>query len=137
MRIGGIDQWVSIRGNDARNPVLLMLHGGPGRVSMPSTWYFQCGWEEYLTVVQWDQRGAGRTYADNDPQAIAATMTTERRVADTEELAACHAAIAALLEDGRLPGARIAAPKREANGALVAHAWDPSGMLPHLAQRAP
>ena len=88
VRIGGIEQWVSIRGNDAGNPVLLMLHGGPGWVAMPSSWYFQRGWEEYFTVVQWDQRGAGKTYADNDPQAVAATMTTGRMVADAEEMVA-------------------------------------------------
>jgi len=35
VRIGGIDQWVSIRGADRRNPVLIVLHGGPGYVSMP------------------------------------------------------------------------------------------------------
>ena len=35
VRIGGIDQWVSIRGADRRNPVLFVLHGGPGYVSMP------------------------------------------------------------------------------------------------------
>lgn len=86
VRIGGIDQWVSIRGNDRRNPVLLMLHGGPGWVSMPTSWYFQRGWEEYFTVVQWDQRGAGSTYAANDPAAVAPTMTPERMVADTEEM---------------------------------------------------
>jgi len=33
VRIGGIDQWVSIRGSDRRNPVLLYMHGGPGYVS--------------------------------------------------------------------------------------------------------
>jgi hypothetical protein len=27
VRIGGIDQWVSIRGTDRRNPVLLYIHG--------------------------------------------------------------------------------------------------------------
>lgn len=88
VRIGGIDQWVSIRGNDRRNPILLMLHGGPGWVSMPTSWYFQRGWEEYFTVVQWDQRGAGKTYAENDPQKIAPTMTAERMIADTEEMVA-------------------------------------------------
>jgi pimeloyl-ACP methyl ester carboxylesterase len=88
VRIGGIDQWVSIRGNDRRNPVLLMLHGGPGWVSMPTSWYFQRGWEEYFTVVQWDQRGAGKTYVDNDPAAIAPTMTRERMVEDTVEMVA-------------------------------------------------
>jgi proline iminopeptidase len=88
IRIGGIDQWVSIRGNDPGNPVLLMIHGGPGWVSMPTSWYFQRGWEEYFTVVQWDQRGAGKTYADNDPAVVAPTMTPERIVADAEEVAA-------------------------------------------------
>jgi pimeloyl-ACP methyl ester carboxylesterase len=88
VRIGGIDQWVSIRGTSPRNPVLLMLHGGPGWVSMPTSWYFQRGWEEYFTVVQWDQRGAGKTYAENDPAKIAPTMTPERMIADTEEMVA-------------------------------------------------
>lgn len=88
IRIGGIDQWLSIRGNDKRNSVLLMLHGGPGWVSMPTSWYFQRGWEEYFTVVQWDQRGAGKTYAQNDPQAVAPTMTRERMIADAEEVVA-------------------------------------------------
>ena len=40
VRIGGIDQWVSIRGRDKRNPVLLFIHGGPGYVSMPMSWWF-------------------------------------------------------------------------------------------------
>jgi proline iminopeptidase len=88
VRIGGIDQWVSIRGNDRRNPVLLMLHGGPGWVAMPTSWYFQRGWEEYFTVVQWDQRGAGKTYAANDPAVVAPTMTRERMIADSEEMVA-------------------------------------------------
>ena len=86
VRIGGIDQWVSIRGMDERNPILLMIHGGPGWVSMPTSWYFQRGWEEYFTVVQWDQRGAGSTYAANDPAAVAPTMTPQRMVADSEEM---------------------------------------------------
>ncbi|MBT2116096.1 alpha/beta hydrolase [Dyella sp. LX-66] len=88
VRIGGIDQWVSIRGMDKRNPVLLMIHGGPGWVAMPTSWYFQRGWEDYFTVVQWDQRGAGSTYAANDPAAVAPTMTPERMVADAEEMVA-------------------------------------------------
>jgi pimeloyl-ACP methyl ester carboxylesterase len=88
VRIGGIDQWVSIRGTDRRNPILLMIHGGPGFVAMPTSWYFQRGWEDYFTVVQWDQRGAGKTYASNDPALVAPTMTRERMVADGEEMVA-------------------------------------------------
>jgi len=28
VRIGGIDQWITIRGDDRANPVLLIIHGG-------------------------------------------------------------------------------------------------------------
>jgi len=86
VRIGGIEQWVSIRGSDTRNPVLLFIHGGPGYVSMPMSWWFARGWEEYFTLVQWDQRGAGKTYLLNDPAAVAPTLTLPRMVADAQEM---------------------------------------------------
>ena len=88
VRIGGIEQWVSIRGADRRNPVLLVIHGGPGYVSIPMSWWFAQGWDEYFTVVQWDQRAAGKTFLLNDPAAVAPTLTLERMVADAEEMAA-------------------------------------------------
>jgi pimeloyl-ACP methyl ester carboxylesterase len=87
VRIGGIDQWVSIRGRDKRNPVLLFIHGGPGYISMPMSWWFSRDWEEYFTVVQWDQRGAGKTYLLNDPAKIAPTLSLHRMVDDAEEMA--------------------------------------------------
>ncbi|HEY1751291.1 MAG TPA: alpha/beta fold hydrolase [Caulobacteraceae bacterium] len=86
VRIGGIDQWVSVRGTDRRNPVLIYLHGGPGYVSMPMSWWFGRGWEDYFTVVHWDQRGAGKTYLLNDPAQVAPTLTLERMLADAGEL---------------------------------------------------
>jgi proline iminopeptidase len=86
VKIGGIDQWVSVRGADKRNPVLLLIHGGPGYISMPMSWWFSRGWEEYFTVVQWDQRGAGKTYMLNDPAKIAPTLTLDRMLKDTEEM---------------------------------------------------
>jgi pimeloyl-ACP methyl ester carboxylesterase len=86
VRIGGIDQWISIRGVDRRNPVLIVLHGGPGYVDMPMSWWFGRGWEEYFTVVYWDQRAAGKTYLLADPAMVAPTLTPERMVADAEEL---------------------------------------------------
>src|SRR5467141_3603659 len=88
VRIGGIDQWVSIRGTDRRNPVLLHIHGGPGYISIPMSWWFSRGWEEYFTVVQWDQRAAGKTHLLTHPATIAPTLTRERMIADTEEMAA-------------------------------------------------
>jgi pimeloyl-ACP methyl ester carboxylesterase len=86
--IGGIRQWVSIRGNHADAPILLFIHGGPGFTTLPSSYYFLRDWREYFTVVQWDQRGAGKTYAANDPKAVQPTMTIDRMVADAEEMAA-------------------------------------------------
>ena len=84
--IGGIRQAVSVRGADRANPIMLFLHGGPGAVEMPIAWSFQRPWEDYFTVVQWDQRGAGKTYALNDPKAVAPTLTLERYRDDSIEL---------------------------------------------------
>ncbi|HEY3785815.1 MAG TPA: alpha/beta hydrolase [Steroidobacteraceae bacterium] len=87
IRIGGIDQWVSARGTDRRNPVMLYIHGGPGYVSIPMSWWFSRGWEEYFTIVQWDQRAAGKTYLLTDPAKVAPTLTRERMIDDAEEMA--------------------------------------------------
>lgn len=86
VRIGGIDQWISIRGRDNRNPLLLVINGGPGYVLMPESWWMSRDWEEYFTVVHWDQRGTGKTYLINDPAQVAPTMTLARTVSDAEEM---------------------------------------------------
>jgi len=86
VEIGGIRQWLSIRGKDRDNPVLILLHGGPGSAEMAAGWAFQRGWEDYFTVVQWDQRGAGKTWAANDPDLVVPTMTKDRMVADVNEV---------------------------------------------------
>lgn len=86
VRIGGIDQFVSMRGDDRRNPVLLVIHGGPGFPTAPMAWWATHGLEEYFTVVHWDQRGAGKTHLLNDPKVIVPTMKPERFVDDIEEM---------------------------------------------------
>lgn len=83
--IGGIGQVVSIRSQDLRNPVLIYLHGGPGFVEMPLDWWWNRGWDEYFTVVQWDQRNAGKTYVASGP-SDPASLTPERFQRDAEEL---------------------------------------------------
>lgn len=88
VQIGGSTQWISIRGLNKANPVLLMIHGGPGSPTMATSWAFQTPWEDYFTVVQWDQRGVGKNYAGADHQALAKTMTVERNVKDGEEMVA-------------------------------------------------
>ncbi|HTU00058.1 MAG TPA: alpha/beta fold hydrolase [Rhizomicrobium sp.] len=79
--IGGIDQWITIRGDDSDNPVVLILHGGPGDAWSPFADAMFAGWEKDFTMVEWDQRGAGRTYGKSGP-SIEPTMTVERMVQD-------------------------------------------------------
>ena len=67
-RIGGIEQWMGIRGEDRENPVLLVIHGGPGSSYSIFTPHLR-SWEKHFTIVQWDQRGACRTWARSRPRS--------------------------------------------------------------------
>ena len=67
LSIGGIDQWVTIKGEDSSKPVILFIHGGPGSTITPYADNTFAGWEKDFVLVQWDQRGAGRTYGKNAP----------------------------------------------------------------------
>jgi pimeloyl-ACP methyl ester carboxylesterase len=82
VQINGIPQYLSIRGKDSRNPILLFIHGGPASPEMPLAYTFQTPWEDYFTVVQWDQRGSGKTYAASDPARIADTITIRQMSSD-------------------------------------------------------
>ena len=62
VEIGGLRQWLQIRGEDRGNPFLLAVHGGPALSMIPFTYRSMRQWEKYYTIVSWDQRGAGRTY---------------------------------------------------------------------------
>ncbi|MBH1991727.1 MAG: alpha/beta hydrolase [Sphingomonadaceae bacterium] len=84
--LGGAKQVITVRGADRANPILLFVHGDPGAVEMPISWSFQRPWEDFFTVVQWDQRGAGRSYLLNDPATIAPTLTPDRYRDDAIEL---------------------------------------------------
>jgi pimeloyl-ACP methyl ester carboxylesterase len=84
VKLGGIDQWIQIRGEDRANPVLLVLHGGPGWPNAVFTLPLR-PWEQHFTVVQWDHRGAGKTMRRNG-KAGSGPMTFDQRVADAVEL---------------------------------------------------
>lgn len=82
--IGGIEQWVTIRGESCANPVILFLHGGPGNPLSPYAERIYAAWEREFTLVQWDQRGAGRTFGRNP---VPATLTVAGMTADGIALA--------------------------------------------------
>lgn len=62
--IGGIEQWTTIRGDSTTSPILLVVHGGPAEVQSPLASVYE-PLEKHFVVVQWDQRGAGKTYGRN------------------------------------------------------------------------
>jgi pimeloyl-ACP methyl ester carboxylesterase len=86
-RIGGIDQWINVRGQDKANPIILFVHGGPASPLTPQLWQFQRPIEEFFTVVNWDQRGAGKTYREDHSEAVAGTLHIPRYVDDAIEVA--------------------------------------------------
>jgi proline iminopeptidase len=83
VRLGGADQWVSIRGRSAANPVLLHLSGGPGSSDVGWVRRFNRALEDRFTVAVWEQRGAGKSYPAIDPTSA---LTLDRLVADGVEL---------------------------------------------------
>lgn len=80
--IGGVTQWLLIRGENRNNPVLLWLHGGPGTANMALAPKRDASLLEHFTVVQWDQRGAGKSFG-GVPET---SLTVDRFVSDIREV---------------------------------------------------
>lgn len=83
VEINGVRQGMFVEGGGTRRPVLLFVHGGPG---MPEFWLterYPTGLERHFTVVWWEQRGAGLSYAADLP---AETMTVEQLISDLIEV---------------------------------------------------
>ena len=59
--IGGIKQYVHIKGKDISKPILLFLHGGPGGSLMGKAEKMTHKLQQHFVVVQWDQRETGET----------------------------------------------------------------------------
>lgn len=81
--LGGVEQFVLIRGRDTANPVLLLLHGGPGDAQGALFRYYNGELEDHFVVVNWDQRGAGRSF---EPNLDRSTLTVEQILEDAHEL---------------------------------------------------
>ncbi len=82
VRLGGLEQWIEIRGHDRSKPILLFLHGGPGFPQMPFA-HLNAELERHFVVVQWDQRGAGKSYSSSVPDE---SMRVTQFVSDAHEL---------------------------------------------------
>ncbi|AHD06749.1 alpha/beta fold hydrolase [Paenibacillus larvae] len=81
--VGGINQWVMMRGMDIKKPLLLFLHGGPGIAQIGFARSFQKELEEHFVVVNWDQRGSGLSFSK---QISPASMNVNQFVQDTLEV---------------------------------------------------
>lgn len=83
--VGGMDQTMLIRGRNTDNPVLLFLHGGPGMSLMSEYRHSLSALEDHFIVVQWDQRGTGKSYNPFIPDS---TMNFRQFVSDAKEVVA-------------------------------------------------
>lgn len=81
--LGGDKQWILIRGRDRHAPILLFLHGGPGMPMMYLAYAFQRPLEDKFLIVQWDRRGAGKSYS---PDIDVSKMRVSQEIADTISL---------------------------------------------------
>lgn len=83
VELGGVKQWVLMRGINRQAPVLLFLHGGPGSANIAKLRIQVPELEKHFVVVNWDQRGAGKSYS---PGFDASALSREQLVSDAHEL---------------------------------------------------
>ena len=83
VELGGINQYIMIRGRDIDNPILLFLHGGPGYAQISFARKYQEKLEDSFIVVNWDQRGSGMSYSFSVPKE---SMNKEQFIEDGIEL---------------------------------------------------
>ncbi len=77
--LNGSQQWITIRGKNIHNPVLLFLMGGPGAGGFPDNSMFltPASLEDHFVVVNWDQPGTGKS-----SNAVSTTSLTPQRYVD-------------------------------------------------------
>jgi len=83
VEINGTKQQLLIRGQDQQNPIVLYVHGGPGCPETPYAAAYQDLLEKDFTVVQYDQRGSGKSYHFNEDYS---DLTTDLLTEDLLEL---------------------------------------------------
>jgi pimeloyl-ACP methyl ester carboxylesterase len=88
IQLGGITQWIRVRGADVSNPVLLLMQQGPGLPMINEARRLErlLGLEEAFTVVYWDQRGTGLSSPSVRKNANRFDISVERMIDDTVTL---------------------------------------------------
>jgi pimeloyl-ACP methyl ester carboxylesterase len=86
IEIGGINQYINIRGNNIDNPIIVFIHGGPGSPMTSLILGYQTEWEDTFTIINWDQRNAGKTYTENNFSQVYSTLSFEKIFDDAWEL---------------------------------------------------
>ncbi|WP_339709888.1 alpha/beta hydrolase [uncultured Kriegella sp.] len=84
VEIGGIEQWVTIKGDDISKPAVLLLHGGPGNAISAYADTVYSSWKKDFILVNWDQRGAARTYGRNAPAEVTEDFYIENPITVAE-----------------------------------------------------
>lgn len=83
LNINSTEQWVVIRGDNRSNPILFHFHGGPGGSQTGNFRKYLSGLEKDFVVVNWDQRGAAKSFHPNIPRE---TMNMEQFLEDAKEV---------------------------------------------------
>ena len=85
--LNGQEQFIRVMGRDADNPVIILLHGGPGSPDGFVNYSFMDYLLDDYTYITWDQRGSGRTYYRNRSiDANGETATVEQLLEDIDAL---------------------------------------------------
>lgn len=83
IKLGGVHQWLIIRGYDVNKPVLLFLSGGPGASEAARVLRFNQELEKHFVVIILEQRGCGKSYPSLNPKS---DLTLEQYTSDIIEL---------------------------------------------------
>jgi pimeloyl-ACP methyl ester carboxylesterase len=88
VQLGGITQWIRVRGADASNPALLLMQQGPGLPIINDARRLEhlLGLENAFTVVYWDQRGTGLSSPSLRTNSNRFEISVARMVDDTVTL---------------------------------------------------
>ncbi|MCZ2258119.1 alpha/beta fold hydrolase [Sporosarcina sp. G11-34] len=84
VKINGVKQWIYVRSKNLNNPIILFLHGGPGVSHIYCIKKYFENLESRFIVVDWDQRGSGKSYSETIPKE---TYTINQYVEDVKVLA--------------------------------------------------